>query len=93
MLENKPLEELFSFGEGEAGLKKLKQYRKFFEILSCLTISIKYFEHERESPGVIHILRFFRMEKLNVKIKIDEKELKDVPDITDLVLDIIYEYI
>lgn len=52
----------------------MMQYSKFFEILSWLTIAIKYYEHERVSPGVIHILRFFRMEKLNVKIKADLSE-------------------
>lgn len=92
-LENKPLKDLFIFGEGEAGKKKLMQYGKFFNMLSCLAISIKYYEHERESPGVIHILKFFRMEKLVVKIKTDEPEIKKMTDLSDLILDIIYEYI
>ena len=71
---HRSLEEIFSFGEGEAGDKKTMQYSKFFDILSWLAIAIKYYEHERVSPGVIHILRFFRMEKLNVKIKADLSE-------------------
>ena len=33
------------------------------------------------------------MEKLHVKIKIDEEDLKNIEDLSDLVLDIIYEYI
>ncbi|CAI2378498.1 unnamed protein product [Moneuplotes crassus] len=93
LLENKPLKDLFIFGEGEAGDKKLMQYGKFFDILSCLTICVKYYEHERESPGLIHILKFFRMEKLAVKIKTDEPEIKNMTDISSLILDIIYEYI
>mmetsp|Transcript_1071 Transcript_1071/g.1060 ORF Transcript_1071/g.1060 Transcript_1071/m.1060 type:complete len:127 (-) Transcript_1071:372-752(-) len=69
------------------------QYGKFFDILSCLTICVKYYEHERESPGLIHILKFFRMEKLAVKIKTEEPEIKNMTDISSLILDIIYEYI
>lgn len=92
MLENKTLEELFDFGSGEEGGKKCLQYGKFFEILACLAISIKYYEHERTSPGVIHVLKFFRMEKLNVKIKSDLKELEEVDDLQEIILEIIYEY-
>ena len=93
ILENKTLAELFKFGEGEAGEKKWVQYEKFFEILSCLAIAIKYYEHERVSPGVIHILKYFRMEKLNVEIKSDLEELKEIEDLQEIILEIIYEYI
>ncbi|CAI2383183.1 unnamed protein product [Moneuplotes crassus] len=93
VLENKPLSDLFIFGEGATGEKKLMQYEKFFDMLSCLTISIKYYEHERESPGVRHILKFFRIEKLVVKIKTDEPEIKKMTDLSELIFDIIYEYI
>lgn len=92
-LENKPLEDLFIFAEGEENDKKTKQYEKFFEILSCLAISIKYYEHERVSPGVMHILKFFRMEKLSVKIKSQIKELEEVEDLQEIIIEIIYEYI
>ena len=92
-LENKTLKELFIFGEGEAGDKKCDQYEKFFEILSWLAISIKYYEHERMSPGVMHILKFFRMERLNVKIKADVDELAEIDDMQEIILEIIYEYI
>ena len=92
-LENKSLEELFIFGEGEAGDKKCEQYERFFEMLSCLALSIKYYEHERMSPGVIHILKFFRMERLNVKIKADMEELQEIEDLQEIILEIIYEYI
>ena len=92
-LENKPLDELFVFGEGEEGTKKIKQYDKFFIILAWLTIAIKYYEHERASPGVMHILKFFCMEKLKVKIKSQIKELDEIDDIQEIIVEIIYEYI
>lgn len=92
-LENKPLHDLFIFGEGEEGEKKWRQFNKFFEILSCLTISIKYYEHERMSPGLIHILKFFRLEKLNVKIKAELEELQEIDDMQQIILEIIYEFI
>ena len=92
-LENKSLDELFIFAEGEENDKKTKQYEKFFQILSCLAISIKYYEHEKLSPGVMHILKYFWMEKLNVKIKSQIKELEEVEDLQEIIVEIIYEFI
>ena len=92
-LENKALDELFTFGEGEEGKKKIRQYEKFFIMLSWLTIAIKYYEHERASPGVMHILKFFCMEKLKVKIKTPIKELEEIEDVQEIIVEIIYEYI
>lgn len=45
------------------------------------------------SPGVMHILKFFRMERLNVKIKADVDELAEIDDMQEIILEIIYEYI
>jgi len=54
-------------------------------MLSCLTTCIKFYEHERVSPGVMHILKFFRMEKLNVKINLDLKELQEAEDFQEMI--------
>lgn len=62
-------------------------------MLSCLTIAIKFYEHERISPGVVHILKYFRMEKLQVTIKSDLKELEEVEDLQEIIFEIVYEYI
>ena len=43
--------------------------------------------------GLYIFSSFFRMEKLNVKIKSDLKELEEVDDMQDIILEIIYEYI
>ena len=45
------------------------------------------------SPGVIHILKFFRMERLNVKIKAEMEELEEIDDLQEIILEISYEYI
>lgn len=72
---------------------KTMQYEKFFQMLSCLAIAIKYYEHEKLSPGVMHILKYFWMEKLKVKIKSNIKELEEVEDLQEIIVEIIYEFI
>ena len=72
---------------------KTLQYEKFFQMLSWLAIAIKYYEHEKLSPGVMHILKYFWMEKLKVKIKSNIKELEEVEDLQEIIVEIIYEFI
>lgn len=59
----KKLEELFDFSKVSDGSEKLKRYNSFFKWVAWIIISIKFWEHEKETPLTKEILEFFELER------------------------------
>lgn len=89
--KKKKLEDLFDFTKVSNGKDKWIRYETFFEAVACIVISIKFYEHEKESPFTKEILEFFEIENLTPIIKwntvndslVDEKQ----------VIDMLYEFV
>ena len=87
------LDEIFSFGDDKDSVERQKQYICFFEMLACLVVSMKYFDFETEAPTLRHILRYYKVGKMNLSSKDDSLDSEKIRDIQDIVFETVYEYI
>lgn len=87
------LDEIFSFGEDKDSAERQKQYMCFFEIIACLMVSMKYYDFELETPTLRHILKYFKVGKMNLSSKDDSLDTEKIRDIQEIVFETVYEYI
>lgn len=87
------LDEIFSFGESPDNTERQKQYMRFFEMISCLMVAMKYYDFELETPTLRHILKYFKVGKMNFSSKDDSLDSEKIRDIQEIVFETVYEYI
>ena len=56
------LEEQFDFSQLNNGTEKMERYDSFFKCIACIVISIKFCEHEKDTPFTKEILEFFELD-------------------------------
>jgi hypothetical protein len=87
------LDEIFSFGESPDNVERQKQYMCFFEIIACLMVAMKYYDFELETPSLRHILKYFKVGKMNFSSKDDSLDSEKIRDIQEIVFETVYEYV
>ncbi|CAI2386317.1 unnamed protein product [Moneuplotes crassus] len=70
------LEKLFDFSQLSDGTDKMNRYISFFKCIACIIISIKFCEHEKETPYTKEILEFFELEGLTPILIMKDKDDK-----------------
>lgn len=85
------LDQLFDFSIMSGGKEKCDRYQSFFDAVAWIVISIKFFEHEKESPLTKEILEFFELDNL---APILIKKPKGVQIVTDeMAIDVLFQFI
>lgn len=87
------LDEIFSFGDDLDNAERQKQYVWFFEIIAWLMVSMKYFDFEIETPTLRHILKYFKVGKMNLSSDDDSLDSDKIREIQEIVFETVYEYI
>ena len=87
------LDEIFSFGDSADNEERQKQYMWFFEIISWLMVAMKFYDFELNTPSLRHILKYFKVGKMNLSSKDDSLDSEKIRDIQEIVFETVYEYI
>ena len=54
---------------------------------------MKYYDFELETPSLRHILKYFKVGKMNLTLKDDSLDSDKIRDIQEIVFETVYEYI
>ena len=87
------LDEIFSFGESNDNEERQKQYMWFFEIISWMMVAMKFYDFELETPSLRHILKYFKVGKMNLSSQDDSIDSDKIRDIQEIVFETVYEFI
>ena len=87
------LDEIFKFGEASDNEERHQQYLKFFEVITCFMVAMKYYDFELETPTLRDILKYFKIGKMNFSNKEDSLDKKKIKEIQAIVFETVYEYI
>lgn len=87
------LDEIFTFGETPDNNERQKQYMCFFEIITCLMVAMKYYDFELETPTLRHILKYYKVGKMNFTSKDESLDSEKIRDIQEIVFETVYEYV